>query len=115
MKIIRDERTQNIIEVIFDDKELESKESLMSSISQMEQARYHVAEVNIEKTAEANVRVSENQKEAQLDSNKCQLESNMSYHKYQAECIKDFNRRQQQMQYLAQFPGTVQLPPWLLD
>ena len=48
MKIVRDERTQNIIEVIFDDKELDSKESLMSSISQMEQARYHVAEVNIE-------------------------------------------------------------------
>ena len=104
MKIIRDERTQNVIEVIFTDKELDAKESLMSSIAQMEQARYHVAEVNIEKTAEVNVRDSENRKEAQLDFNKCQLES-----------IKDFNRRQQQMQYLTQFPGTVQLPPWLLD
>lgn len=115
MKIIRDEKTQNVIEVIFTDKELDTKESLMSSIAQMEQARYHVAEVNIEKTAETNIRDSENRKEAQLDFNKCQLESNMNYNKYQAECAKDFNRRQQQMQYLTQFPGTVQLPPWLLD
>lgn len=99
MKIVRDERTQNIIEVIFDDKELDSKESLMSSISQMEQARYHVAEVNIEKTAEVNVRDSENRKEAQLDYNRCQCE-----------VAKDYNRRQQQMQYLYQFPGVAQIP-----
>ena len=115
MKIIRDEKTQNVIEVIFTDKELDAKESLMSSIAQMEQARYHVAEVSIEKNTEANVRDSENRKEAQFDFNKCQLESNINYHKYQAECIKDLNRRQQQMQYLTQFPGTVQLPPWLLE
>ena len=99
MKIIRDEKTQNVIEVIFTDKELESKDSLMNCVVQMEQARYHVNEVSIETSAETNKHASDNQKEAQLDYNRCQCEM-----------AKDYNRRQQQMQYLYQFPGAAQIP-----
>lgn len=110
MKIIRDERTQNIIEVIFNDNELDAKDSIMASLAQMEQARYHVAEINIEKNAEVNMRNSDNQKETQMDCNKRIYDAQMDYNKRQYESALDYNRRSQQLAYMYQFPGVTQLP-----
>lgn len=99
MKIVRDERTQAINEVIFAETETNSQKELMSELTKIEIARYHAMEFNAEKSAEANMHNSDNQKEAQLD-----------YNKYQSEIAKDYNRRQQQMQYMYQFPGVAQIP-----
>lgn len=103
MKIIRDEKTLAINEIVFEESELDSKTELLSEFSKIELARIQQLETS-----------SNNNKEVQLDSNKRQFESQMDYNKKHYDSQMDYNRRSQQIAYLMQYPGcSGVLPDWL--